>query len=330
MLQLSRQRGGTRCTDWRARLEDFHIPEQPQPTKKNPGTQLFGPSGAAVWSAPTVDVERNALYVATGNSYSNPPADTSDAVIALDLNTGQMLWHRQLTANDAYITGCPPGRSINCPDDHGPDHDFGQSPILVRLANGKRILAIAQKSGVVHALDPDHDGEILWLTRVGKGGTLGGSQWGSAADRDRIYVAISDVRFRAGGRLLLDPLAGGGLFGLDLASGKVSLTIPPSSCGERTQCSPAQSAAVTMVPGVVFSGGVSGYLRAYATANGVILWEIDTARDYATVNGVTAHGGAMDGPGPTIADGMLFVDSGYALWGGRPGNVLLAFSVRDD
>ena len=251
-------------------------------------------------------------------------------MIALDLNIGRMQWHRQLTANDAYITGCPPGRSINCPDDHGPDHDFGQSPILVRLANGERILAIGQKSGVVHALDPDHEGEILWLTRVGKGGTLGGSQWGSAADRDRIYVAISDVRFRAGGRLLLDPLAGGGLFGLDLASGKVSLTIPPSSCGERTQCSPAQSAAVTMVPGVVLSGGVSGYLRAYATANGAMMWEIDTARDYATVNGVTAHGGAMDGPGPTIADGMLFVDSGYALWGGRPGNVLLAFSVRDD
>ena len=158
MLQLSRQRGGTRCTDWRARLEDFHIPEQPQPTKKNPGTQLFGPSGAAVWSAPTVDVERNTLYVATGDSYSNPAADTSDAVIALDLNTGRMQWHRQLTANDAYITGCSTGRSINCPDDHGPDHDFGQSPILVRLANGERILAIAQKSGVVHALDPDHDG----------------------------------------------------------------------------------------------------------------------------------------------------------------------------
>ena len=309
----------------------FTIPEQPRPTKKNPvGTQLFGPSGAAAWSAPTVDVERNALYLATGNSYSNPPADTSDAVIALDLNTGQMLWHRQLTANDAYIVGCPTGRSINCPDDHGPDHDFGQSPILVRLANGKRTLAIAQKSGVAYALDPDHDGEILWLTRVGKGGTLGGSQWGSAADHDRIYIAVSDVRFRAGGRLLLDPQAGGGLFGLDLASGKVSLTIPPSSCGERTQCSPAQSAAVTMAPGVVFSGGVSGYLRAYATANGAMLWEIDTARDYATVNGVTAHGGAMDGPGPTIADGMLFVNSGYALWGGRPGNVLLAFSVRDD
>ena len=85
-----------------------------------------------------------------------------------------------------------------------------------------------------------------------------------------------------------------------------------------------------MVPGVVLSGGVSGYLRAYATANGAMMWEIDTARDYATVNGVTAHGGAMDGPGPTIADGMLFVDSGYALWGGRPGNVVLAFSVRDD
>jgi polyvinyl alcohol dehydrogenase (cytochrome) len=306
------------------------IPDEPKPTKKNAvGTQLYGPSGAALWSAPTIDVERHALYVATGNSYSEPAAETSDAVVALDLKTGAMLWHQQLTANDAYIVGCSSRSSINCPDKPGPDFDFGQSPILTHLADGRRVVVIAQKSGVVHALDPDHQGKILWQTRVGKGGALGGSQWGSAVDRDRIYVAISDIRFLSARPFRTNPKAGGGLFGLDLATGKVTLAIPPVPCGERNQCSPALSAAVTVVPGVVFSGGVSGILRAYATADGRLLWETDTERDYTTVNGVPAHGGAMNGPGPTIVDGMLYVDSGYALWGGRPGNVLLAFSVRD-
>src|SRR3954449_5961722 len=106
--------------------KSYTIPEAPRPTKQNAtGTQLYGPSGAAVWSAPTIDVQRQALYVATGNSYSNPLADTSDAVIALDLKTGAKLWHRQATPNDSYVVGCYTDR-INCPDDNGPDHDFGQ------------------------------------------------------------------------------------------------------------------------------------------------------------------------------------------------------------
>ena len=151
--------------------------------------------------------------------------------------------------------------------------------------------------------------------------------WGSAADQDHVYVANSDVRFSPSGYKTLDPNAGGGLFALDLATGKISMQVPPVPCGSRSQCSPALSAAVTAIPGVVFSGGVSGYLRAYATDDARLLWEVDTARDYPIVNGVSARGGAMDGPGPTIVDGMLYVNSGYAQWGGRPGNVLLAFEV---
>ena len=150
--------------------------------------------------------------------------------------------------------------------------------------------------------------------------------WGSAADQDHVYVANSDVRFGPGNRAL-DPAAGGGLFALDLADGKVAMQVPPVSCDGRSRCSPALSAAVTAIPGVVFSGGVSGYLRAYATDDARLLWEVDTARDYATVNGVSAGGGAMDGPGPTIVDGMLYVNSGYGQWGGLPGNVLLAFEI---
>jgi polyvinyl alcohol dehydrogenase (cytochrome) len=309
----------------------YTIPEAPQQTKRNAmGTQLYGPSGAAVWSAPTIDVQRQALYVATGDNYSDPPSETSDAIVALDLATGRMLWHWQATAKDSYVVSCysVDRTNTNCPESNGPDHDFGQSPILVSLRSGRRVLVVGQKSGVVHALDPDQEGKILWQTRVGKGGALGGIMWGSAADQDHVYVANSDVRFSPGGDKLLNPNAGGGLFALDLAAGKILMQVPPVSCGSRSRCSPALSAAVTVIPGAVFSGGVSGYLRAYATEDARLLWEVDTARDYATVNGVSARGGAMDGPGPTIVDGMLYVNSGYGQWGGLPGNVLLAFEVR--
>jgi polyvinyl alcohol dehydrogenase (cytochrome) len=310
----------------------YTIPEAPHPTKRNAmATQLYGPSGAAVWSAPTVDVQRGAIYVTTGDNYSDPPSETSDAIIAFELATGRMLWHWQATANDSYVVSCYSAdrANTNCPESNGPDHDFGQSPILVSLRGGQRVLVVGQKSGVVHALDPDREGKILWQTRIGKGGALGGIMWGSAADQDHVYVANSDVRFSPGGGLTLDPTAGGGLFALELAAGKISLQVPPVSCGSRSRCSPALSAAVTAIPGVVFSGGVSGYLRAYATEDGRLLWEVDTARDYATVNSVSARGGAMDGPGPTIAGGMLYVNSGYGQWGGLPGNVLLAFEVRN-
>jgi polyvinyl alcohol dehydrogenase (cytochrome) len=311
---------------WKA----YTIPEPPRPTKRNAiGTQLYGPSGAAVWSAPTIDVQRGALYVATGDSYSNPAAETSDAIVAFDLATGRMLWHWQATAKDSYVLACYAGDRTNCPDDPGPDHDFAQSPILVSLRDGQRVLVIGQKSGVVHALDPDREGKILWQTRIGKGSPLGGIMWGSAADQDRVYVANSDMRLLPGDTMQLDPKAGGGLFALDLATGKILTQVPPVACGDRRQCSPALSAAVTAIPGVVFSGAVSGYLRAYAAGDARLLWAVDTARDYATVNGVLARGGAMDRPGPTIVDGMLYVNSGYAQWGGLPGNVLLAFEVRN-
>jgi polyvinyl alcohol dehydrogenase (cytochrome) len=306
----------------------YTIPEAPRPTKRNAmGTQLHGPSGAAVWSAPTIDVQRQALYVATGDNYSDPASETSDAILAFELATGRMLWHRQATPNDSFIVSCFSTDRTNCPESNGPDHDFGQSPILVSLRSGQRVLVVGQKSGIVHALDPDQKGKILWQARVGKGGSLGGIMWGSAADQDHVYVANTDVRFSSGGNRTLDPTAGGGLFALDLANGKIAMQVPPVPCDGRSRCSPALSAAVTVIPGVVFSGGVSGYLRAYATDDARLLWEMDTARDYSTVNGVSARGGAMDGPGPTVVDGMLYVNSGYAQWGGQPGNVLLAFEA---
>jgi polyvinyl alcohol dehydrogenase (cytochrome) len=223
-----------------------------------------------------------------------------------------------------------PDRS-NCPDANGPDLDFASAPILVNLANGRRALVAGQKSGVVHAVDPDRGGEVLWSTRIGKGGTMGGVQWGSAVDQSKIYVALSDV-----GRISLsytassdvDPKQGGGMFALNLANGERVWYTPPADCGNRPRCSPAQSAAVSAIPGIAFSGSVDGHLRAYSAGDGKIVWDYDTIRPYETVNGVPARGGSLDGPGPAIAGGMLFVNSGYASGGGMPGNVLLAFSVE--
>jgi polyvinyl alcohol dehydrogenase (cytochrome) len=315
----------------------YTIAETPQATKKSKtAAQLYGPSGASVWSTPTVDEKRDVLYVATGDNYSDPPSETSDAVLALDRKTGKIVWSKQLTPNDTFNMGCGNPFKTNCPDTAGPDFDFGQPPILVSFSNGRRALVIGQKSGMAHALDPDKEGAILWQTRIGKGGALGGIQWGSAADGQNMYVALSDITFKGvvvdksapmGFVLQLDPDQGGGLFALQLVTGEKVWTAKPIPCGERKNCSPAQSAAVTAIPGAVFSGSEDGHLRAYSTATGEVVWDMDTERDYDTVNGQKAHGGSLDGPGPAIAGGMLYVNSGYGQWGGMPGNVLLAFSV---
>jgi polyvinyl alcohol dehydrogenase (cytochrome) len=313
----------------------YMIAQAAQATKKSKtGAQMYGPSGASVWSAPTFDEKHDVLYVATGNNYSDPPTVTSDAVIALDAKTGKILWSRQLTPNDANNSGCSTPFKTNCPDADGPDFDFGQPPILVSLDNGNRALVIGQKSGMAYGLDPDRQGEVLWQRRVGQGGVLGGIQWGSAADHEKMYVAVSDLQITGivpdstsaqGYRLVVNSKKGGGLFALRLATGEKVWEAKPAPCGERERCSPAQSAAVTAIPGVVFSGSVDGHLRAYSSSTGEVIWDVDTAREYETVNGMKARGGSLDGPGPTIAGGMLYVNSGYGQWGGMPGNVLLAY-----
>jgi polyvinyl alcohol dehydrogenase (cytochrome) len=314
----------------------YTIADTPKPTTKNKtGVQRWGPSGAAVWSTPTIDEKRDAIYVATGDNYSDPPTKTSDAILALERSTGKILWSRQITTGDAYTVDCDQAVKTNCPDSKGPDFDFGQPPILVSLPNGKRALVIGQKSGVAHALDPDQQGEVLWQKRVGRGGPLGGIQWGSAADSDQMYVAVSDIVFHVvgdpnapgGPAMELDPAKGGGLFGLRLQTGEQVWSAAPPGCGTRTKCSPAQSGAVTAIPGAVFSGSEDGHLRAYRSDTGEIIWDFDTAREYDAVNGGKARGGSLDGGGPAVAGGMVYVNSGYGNYGGMPGNALLAFSV---
>jgi len=309
----------------------YTISEEPKPTKKNAiGTQLWGPSGVGVWSSPAVDPVKNILYATTGDNYSAPASDMSDAFIALDRDSGKILWVRQMTAGDAWNTACRLEDKTNCPDMTAPDHDFASPPMLVPLANGRRALVAGQKSGVVHAVDPDDNGRILWQQRVGIGGTLGGVQWGSSTDGINVYAALSDivrVFIPNSQGATADPKAGGGLFAFNLTTGERVWYAAPAACGTRPRCSPAQSAAVSSIPGIVFSGSVDGHLRGYATADGKVIFDFDATGPYKTVNEVPARGGSFDGPGPAIADGMMFVSSGYARAGGIPGNVLLAFSV---
>jgi polyvinyl alcohol dehydrogenase (cytochrome) len=309
--------------------------DKPQRTGTNSaGAAQWGPSGAPIWSAPTVDAKRGLLYVATGDNYSVPATSTSDAVMALDLKTGRVAWSQQVTANDAYTSACR-RKGVNCPPPNGPDYDFGSSALLVHAPDGKEILVAGQKSGVVYAFDPDAKGKILWQTRVGKGGLNGGVQWGMASDEQKVYAAVNDVSGvmnSAGpvGGATFDPVQGGGLTALHLEDGAKAWFAPSHPCDPpRPGCSPGQSQALTLIPGVVFSGSLDGHMRALATEDGEVLWDFDTAKEYSTVNGIQAKGGSLDGAGPVIVGGMVFINSGYPRNGGMPGNVLLAFAPED-
>jgi polyvinyl alcohol dehydrogenase (cytochrome) len=304
--------------DGAVRWKTYMIPDEPRRRgASSAGVPLWGPSGAAIWSAPTVDVARGALYVATGNAYSAPAAPTGDAVVALDLTTGAIRWVRQVTAGDVYISNCRPGNP-NCPETNGPDHDFGSPPVLAR-AGGRDLIVIGQKSGLAYAMDPDDAGAVVWEYRAGRGGVLGGIEWGAAVDGEQAYFAVSDIT---------SPQPGG-LHAVNLATGERAWFTPAPApvCAAGRGCSAAQPAAVTAIPGAVLSGSIDGALRAYSTATGEILWEFDTNREFETVNDVPASGASMIGPGAAVAGGMVYVNSGYGAFGGRAGNVLLAFGV---
>ncbi len=305
----------------------FTISDEARPTKKSSaGIQAWGPSGAAVWISPTIDEKRNVLYIGTGNSYSAPVAPMSDAIVAMDLKSGRILWSRQITPNDTWNGSCPETARdhANCANQEAPDYDFASSPIL--LESSKPMLIAGQKSGVLFALDPDRKGETLWEQRVGVGGTSGGIMWGSATDGERVYAAISDT-IRLGNKT--DPNSGGGLVAVDIQSGKLLWKTPHPDCGSRRPCGKAQVAAVTAIPGVIFSGSVDGNMRAYSAKDGKIIWEFNTVREFATVNGVKAKGGSISNGGVAVVDGMLFTNSGYSHHSGIiPGNVFLAFELE--
>jgi polyvinyl alcohol dehydrogenase (cytochrome) len=305
----------------------YTVDEPRRRGESSTGAPLWGPAGSPIWSAPTVDAKRGLIYAATGNAYADPNPPTSDAIVAFSIETGAIEWISQITPGDVWILGCDEpstgnrdaGDNPNCPEDVGPDFDFSASPALVTLPDGTERLVITQKSGVGYALDPDDEGRKIWEYRWGQGSPVGGV-WGTSSDGLRAFFAVADQ---------FTP-APGGLHGVDLATGERLWHVTPSAplCVAGPGCGKAQSAAVTAIPGVVFSGSVDGGMRAYAAESGDVLWIFDTNGSFETVNGVPARGGSMDGPGPVVAGGMLFVTAGNGGFVGTPGNILLAFALR--
>ena len=312
--------------------------------EKEDGQKVTGPAGAAIWAAPSIDRKRGLAYVVTGDSYTDADTIGADAVMAIELATGKIRWQHQVTEKDNFVMGC--GRASatgNCPTPLGPDFDFGATPVLMKIAGGKQVLVAGQKSGLVYGFDPD-TGKRLWTTQVGVGSALGGVEWGIGADDKRVFVPVSDLpgafaQARAMGGM--GPAAGKpGLNALDPATGKILWHTPApiapcvyaSDKGKPSNCVRAQAAAPAIIPGFVFQGGMDGWFRAYDAATGKIAWEYSTtAQTYDTVNGIKGQpGGGIDGMGPTIAGGMVFLTSGNngaARIGSNGVNVLLAFSV---
>ncbi|MEM8891646.1 MAG: PQQ-binding-like beta-propeller repeat protein [Bacteroidota bacterium] len=304
------------------------IAEEPKEVgKTSEGVAIMAPSGAPVWTSVSIDTKRNCLYVGTGENYTRPTSLTSDAILAFSLADGELLWSQQTMPKDAWNGACVTlDRRANCPEDNGPDADFGATPILVHREAGDLVLA-GQKSGWVYALDPDNQGAIVWKTLVGRGGMMGGIHWGMATNGETLFVPIND-----GGMYGLNPdkEKSPGMHAVNIADGQLLWsTLEEDRCKMTLRgCGPGLSAAISLTPEVVFGGALDGVLKAYATDNGRELWAFDTKQDYKAVNGVKAFGGAIDSDGPVIVEDQLFITSGYAKFSEIEGNVLLSFSLK--
>ena len=293
---------------------------RPRGKTKN-GVQAFGPAGGGVWSAPTVDAKRHLVYVGTGNGYADPPQPMTDAIVAMDIDTGAVKWARQVGPSDDWAMGCDRSNPDNpvCPKTLGPDYDFSAPPAIAHVG-GRDLLVLPQKAAIAWALDPDRNGAIVWRYAFGEGSGLGG-QWGTAVEGDRAYFGVSDL-------LTAHP---GGMRAVSVLTGKPVWTVGPQPklCGDAIGCAAGQGGPLTAIPGAVLNAAMDGGVRAYSMKDGTIVWMFDTNREFDTVNGLKAHGGSIDGAGPVVVDGMLYVNSGYGGLIGLPGNVLLAFGLKN-
>jgi polyvinyl alcohol dehydrogenase (cytochrome) len=293
------------------------LDEKPHPTRKNPaGTQMYGPAGGAIWSAPTIDAKRGQLFVATGDSYTEVTHPASDAVVAMDLKTGKIRWVNQVLAEDNFMSG-----TINGPlGTRGPDYDFGSSPQLISLGAGKDVLVTGNKSSIVYAMDPA-TGKTVWATpKLGSGSAAGGVEWSTATDGRIVYAPLADPAARGRpGLAALDVRDGKVLWQVDAPKGVVC-NVPSG------RCTPGYSQAATAIPGALFTGAQDGHLRAYAS-DGKLIWDYDATGPFDTANGIKgATGGYLDMGGPTVAGGMVYFHSGYNGSAGA-NNVLVAMSV---
>ncbi len=295
--------------------------------KNSVGVDRIAPSGSPVWGTPSIDERRALMYVGTGENYSSPADGSSDAIVALSLADGHVVWTQQMTKGDAWNMACEGEDQSNCPPEDGPDFDFGAATILVTTTAGKDVLLAGQKSGEVFALDPEREGKVIWRKKLGRGGIQGGVHFGMTAIGDVLYVPISD--FNGGDRWPGEPHPG--MYAVDVNTGDLLWSTPASDvCNGRQFCQPGLSAAASSITGAVFSGAMDGHLRAYDSAAGDIIWDYDTAREYRTLSGATGFGGSLGGAAaPVFKDGMMCVNSGYGIYFHMPGNVLLAFTIED-
>ncbi|MEQ9462237.1 MAG: PQQ-binding-like beta-propeller repeat protein [Haliea sp.] len=316
------------------------------------GVDQYGPSGAVVWTTPAIDTARNRLYIGTGQNLSRPATGTSDAIVALDLDSGEPAWIFQATADDVWNAACQ-NAGANCPKQPGPDFDFGASVIIADLPDGGQLLLAGQKSGAIHALNPDPvgaAGERLWSRRISQGTTNGGIHWGMGLSGTRLVAPVADPERDTPG---YTPAPG--LYAVDITTGALAWQHPVSrGCDfpnqhrplvglaqvragggqplqEQYRCSfyYGLSAAPTVTPELAFSAGLDGRVRAFDLATGEVLWETATAVPVTASNGLAGHGGAIDVGGQVVADGWLYVQSGYSMFGQLPGNLLLAYRVRE-
>jgi polyvinyl alcohol dehydrogenase (cytochrome) len=329
-------RGALVAYDWHTggrRWKTYSIAESPQQIGENAaGAPHFAPSGAGIWNSPTIDAQRGVLYVGTGQNYSSPTSATSDAVLALALDTGELRWVFQ-TRRDAWNTACELADRTNCPEEAGDDSDMdiGAAVILAKGDDGKDYLLAGQKSGHVWGLNPE-DGSVVWQRKLGRGGMLGGVHFGMAATAGTLVVPINDedVQLSAeadGSRWNGEQRPG--VYALDIATGQSRWSWPAEAvCAGRPLCKPGHSAPATVTDELVIAGSLDGYIRIHDLRDGQVLWRHDTVRDYETPGGGTARGGAMaGGAGAVLADGLLLMNSGYMLVHHMPGNVLLAFEL---
>ena len=307
----------------------YSIPLPPKGTGKfnNMGVEILAPSGVPVWNSPTFDTAKNLIYYGTGEAYSSPAAETSDSVIAINKLNGDIEWVYQAESGDAWNMGCFVEADANCPEQDGPDWDFGASVVLANI-DGKSVLFAGRKSGHVYGLDPDNKGKPLWIKRIGKGGFAGGVHWGMATDNKSIFAAVADTNF-------INKFPGPatpGIYSLDGISGEINWRFTPiDRCPENTKpaCDIGISAALTATNDLVIGGGFDGWLYVLNKNTGELIWEFNTAIDFSSFTNVPSNGGSIESDGPVIIDNNIFINSGYQYGGRLGGNVLLNFEISE-
>ena len=311
--------------------DSYAIPDAPSSVgTTSVGTDMMGPSGAPVWTSPTIDVEKNLLIFGTGENYSSPADANSDAVIAVALDSGERLWSRQTFPGDAWNVACMMADNPNCPKEDGPDYDQASSPLLVDIAEGETVVVAGQKDGRVFALDWETGQSKLWEVKLGRGSIQGGVHFGMAADGTTVYVPINDMNDTRNGEWLDPETARPGVSAVDAVTGEVLWShVQDNVCGEgRPFCDPGVSAAITATDGAVIAGHLDGVIRIYDGPTGDIIWSYDTTNPVEGTNGVTAKGGGMSGSGPALGAGHMVINSGYGLYNHEAGNALLVFAPK--